>query len=194
MSSVISRRQELAADQLGAAIAGASALASGLKKVHVMGPLCDAFMAEEILPAVRKGYPPSLAAGFQSFLAAPQIVAAQPKILESVLTKVSADVYDSHPRLNDRLQALGFPADNFHVGLPDLSHSPSAITILAHADALEKDLYGLSFTVPIEKLHPLAWGDAGEKIHRPRLEEYLHPVAGADRDAWGKRCDAWGID
>jgi heat shock protein HtpX len=168
----VSRRQEFAADQLGAALAGKQAMASGLKKVHAIGPLSDAYWNQEVLPAVNRGFRPALASGFVEFLQAPRIADAGPKILEEVLQSAATDTYDSHPCLRDRLEALG--ADH---APPAPSHLPPAVSLLGkHAD-LESVLFGIHLGINPGSLNPIAWEDSGEKIHRPGMEESLKPAA-----------------
>jgi heat shock protein HtpX len=167
----LSRRQEFAADQLGAVLAGREAMASGLKKVHAFGPLSEAFWRQEVLPVVQRGFRPALASGFAEFLAAPRIADAGPKILAEVLESAETDAYDSHPCLRDRLAALG--ADHLP---PAPSGRAQALSLLgAHAD-LEPGLFG----IPLEgaaPLNPIAWEDSGEMIHRPGMEDGLKPAA-----------------
>jgi heat shock protein HtpX len=168
----VSRRQEFAADQLGAALAGKEAMASGLKKVHAMGPLSEAYWHQEVLPAVKRGFRPALASGFTEFLQAPRIADAGPRILEEVLKSEATDKYDSHPCLRDRLAALGVD----HAP-PAPSDRASAATLLGKPADLEPGLFGIHLGINPGQLNPIAWEDSGEKIHRVGMEEGLKPAA-----------------
>ena len=168
----VSRHQELAADRLGAQIAGREAMASGLKMVHSHGPLNSAFWSQEVAPAVRKGFRPALADGFQAFLMSPEISVLAPKILEDVLKEEKADPYDSHPCLRDRLASLGIAV----APVPAVA-GPKAITLLQGHDGLEAGLFGSQMGIDPSTLNPLRWDESGEKVHRPMLEDFLKPYA-----------------
>jgi Zn-dependent protease with chaperone function len=176
ITQAVSRRQEFAADRLGAALAGKEAMGSGLKRVHTMGPLSQAFLEQEVMPAVNRGFRPALASGFNEFLAAPRIAESGSKILEEVLKSEVTNPYDSHPSLRDRLAALGVD----HAP-PAVSQAPSALTLLGNGNhgELEAALFGGMLGINGATLNPLAWDDSGEKVHRVAMEESLKPAAEA---------------
>jgi Zn-dependent protease with chaperone function len=170
----VSRMQEFAADRLAARIAGLGPTLSGLRKVHALGPISQAYWNMEVDPAVRKGFRPSLAEGFRSYLQSPHTAEAIPAILDSVLKQEKTDPYDSHPCLRDRLHALGEdPAG----GTPDTGTPRSAMELVKGIERLEPGLFGFLLGINPGKLDPMTWEESGEKVHRPALQEFLQPFS-----------------
>lgn len=168
----VSRQQEYAADRLAASIAGLAPMVSGLKKIHALSHLTSVYWDQEIGPAVKKGFRPRVAEGFQAFLSSPLATDATPKILSSVLEQENTNPYDSHPCLRDRLKALG--GDDSP--LPALgAETGSALALVRGIEKAEPGLFGFLMKINPERLDPVAWEDTGEKVHRPHLEEYLKP-------------------
>jgi heat shock protein HtpX len=103
VSQAISRAQELSADAVAVRAEGARALVDGLKKTHAAAIAHEAFMRSEVLPLVERGALPAVGEGFTRFLgharAAEQLAAA----VESELTAGTADPYDAHPPLRERI-------------------------------------------------------------------------------------------
>lgn len=176
ISQAVSRSQEFSADRLAAELVGAEAMASGLRKVHVYGALNHAFWGQEVEPAVKQGFRPALAAGFISFLGAPEVAAARTGILADVLGETRTDPYDSHPCLRDRLLALGAGEGDDSMDSGE-DGSGKALALVEGFESLEPALYGFLLGINPGKLSPLDWGDSGERVHRPRLEEFHRPFA-----------------
>jgi len=73
VTHAVSRHQELQADALAARIAGADALARGLRTVHGAGLAFGTYWAQEVAPVLGAGYLPPLAVGFSRFLEQPRV-------------------------------------------------------------------------------------------------------------------------
>jgi len=160
----VSRHQEYAADALAAQVVGAPALASGLKAIHAYAPLFPSFWQSEVAPALKAGYRPPIATGFRQFVASPTMAPAIGKVLEAQLTEASADPFDTHPPLRERLAALGASSDS----IPEVVTDP-AILLLDHPDAQEKSL--LAHLLPKEvstALKPAEWEELGSLVYIPR--------------------------
>ena len=104
-----SRRQELAADALAAALAGRAATMRLLEKVSLIAPTYDLYVASDVGFAVAAGaMPTDLLGGYREFRAALDLLPLGARIAEARRTE-KTDPFDSHPatpiRL-DRLRAL----------------------------------------------------------------------------------------
>jgi heat shock protein HtpX len=161
----ISRRQELEADQLAARIAGGDAFESGLVKIHAAGLVMDAYMHGELGGLLAAGYRPPIAEGFARFLGAKGIAAALQKA-DEVMRKGTSDPYDSHPSLNERLDALT-EATHWPLRDPD----SAATELLRDEPALEAQLLS-AIGLDVWTLRPISWDEASTA--------YL--------DVWQKRC------
>lgn len=163
VSHAVSRRQELAADQLAAHVVGARPLAQGLKKIHVAAPAFGYFWSNEVAPVVRAGFVPPLADGFRQFVDAEIGQKALAAAREQSLAEGDGDVFDTHPPLRERLEALeGLrPGDT-----PD--PDPLAITLLADPRALEHALIAPVLPPAVgQKLAPIQWSEVGERVYQP---------------------------
>lgn len=170
----VSRHQEYAADRLAASIVGLAPTVSGLKKVHALGPISEAYWSQEVGPAVKQGFRPRLAEGFNAFSQTPKVTEAVPKILASMLKEEVTNPYDSHPCLRDRIRALG----GTEAPLSEESDgSPSAIGLVKGYEKMEPGLFGFLLGINPNTLNPLAWEESGEKVHRPQMVEFLKPFA-----------------
>jgi Zn-dependent protease with chaperone function len=170
----VSRMQEFAADRLAARIAGLAPTLSGLKKIHALAPVSEAYWSREVGPAVRKGFRPALAEGFRAYLQSPHTAVAIPAILDAVLKEEKTDPYDSHPCLRDRLQALGGEASGETPG-PETQRP--AMDLVKGIERLEPGLFGFLLGINPGRLDPIAWEESGDKVHRPALEEFLQPFS-----------------
>ncbi|MBI2212637.1 MAG: M48 family metallopeptidase [Acidobacteria bacterium] len=167
VTQAISRRQELAADQLAAAIAGPAALANGLIAVHRAAPAFDSYWRNEIVPLLNAGYRPPIADGFRQFVNIDSISSAMEKIADEELQHGEADIYDSHPPLRERLAALGqleqrtAPADE-----------PVAASLLRNTSRIERELLAVLGGAELAKsLKPLSWSAAGTTVFLPFWRE-----------------------
>lgn len=165
VSHAVSRRQELAADQLAAQVAGARPLAEGLKKIHAMGPAFGYYWSNEVIPVLRAGFVPPLGAGFERFVSG-EIGRKALTAARERSTGETGDVFDTHPPLRDRLQALD--------GLPPGATPPDdhlAIVLLTDPQKLEPELIVALAPPDAKRLAPIAWGEVGERVYQPRWQE-----------------------
>jgi len=100
----LSRRQELAADEVGAKLAGTPSSISALNAVRVCSAAFEVYFKSELAPLIALGRLAPVAEGFRRFLrtdAAKRLIAqvqAEPHR--------KADALDSHPSLPERIYAL----------------------------------------------------------------------------------------
>jgi Zn-dependent protease with chaperone function len=157
----VSRRQELAADRLAADVAGAPAIAGGLRRVHGASPAFDAYFQSEVAPVLSSGFRPPLAEGFRTFLQAREVSDSVERIVEEEARRGKGDPYDSHPPLRERLAALGDPEP-----VPPSDRDPPAADLLEGLEGLEEAL--LAFAFPGREVPPLLpWREAGESVWLP---------------------------
>jgi Zn-dependent protease with chaperone function len=107
----LSRRQELAADALSAALVGSAATASALERIATASPLYSLYLTQEVGHAVKRGaMPTDLLPGFHRMRE--QVLSRDEgrKFVEALKAEAT-DPYDTHPALPDRLRALaGIPS------------------------------------------------------------------------------------
>ena len=163
VSHAVSRRQELAADQLAAHVVGARPLAEGLKKIHVAAPAFGYYWSNEVAPVLHAGFVPPLAAGFQRFVAGEIGQKAMAAAREHSLKEGEGDVFDTHPPLRERLKALEGCRPGDITGA-----DPLAITLLADPQALERAV--IAPVLPSadgQPLPPIQWSEVGERVYQP---------------------------
>jgi heat shock protein HtpX len=173
VSHAVSRRQELAADQLAARVVGARPLAEGLKKIHAAAPAFRYYWSNEVVPVLRAGFVPPLGAGFRQFVAGEIGRSALAAAQDHALAQEERNAFDTHPPLRARLGALEALAPG-HTPAED----PLAITLLSGPEALESDL--LAAVLPPSgdrRLASIAWGDVGERVYQPLWREEARSVA-----------------
>ncbi|MGA8151250.1 MAG: M48 family metalloprotease [Terriglobales bacterium] len=101
----VSRRQEFRADELACIVAGPESLVRGLQIVHGATLAWPAYWNQEIVPMLNAGFLPSIAVGFTQFMAAPFVSTQVKKQIEAEIQTGKEHVFDSHPRLRDRIAA-----------------------------------------------------------------------------------------
>jgi len=173
VSHAVSRRQELAADQLAAHVVGARPLAEGLKKIHAAGPAFGYYWSNEVAPVLHAGFVPPLAAGFQQFVAGEIGQKAVAAAREHSLKGDAGDVFDTHPPLRERLQALEGcrPGDT-------PAADPLAITLLADPQALERAVIAPALPpAQGQQLPPIQWSEVGERVYQPMWQKETQGAA-----------------
>ena len=165
VSHAVSRRQELAADQLAAEVAGARPLAEGLKKIHAMAPAFGYYWSNEVTPVLRAGFVPPLGAGFQRFVSGEIGQKALTAARERSTTE-TGDVFDTHPPLRERLQAL----DGLAPGATPVDDHP-AVLLLTDSQKLEPALIAALAPPDAKRMAPIAWSEVGERVYQPRWQE-----------------------
>jgi heat shock protein HtpX len=156
-TQLVSRHQELRADELAAHLTSPEALASGLMQIHGASLVVPAFWYGEVAPALEAGYLPPLAEGFARFVAVPAVKNEIAQHLSGELKTRRTDALDSHPALRDRIAALKtrtvFFSENEH----------TAISLLNGLDSLEKELLRtVAPSISVAELKPVAWNEIGK--------------------------------
>lgn len=163
-TQLVSRRQELRADELACRIAGSDPLVGGLCKVHRARAVLQSYLQTEVNPALQSGFRPPLGEGLAMFLAAPTVYQAASSCLATELKKTATTPYDSHPPLGRRTaaaQRLACDVSSADAGLP-------AASLLVSPDALEVSLLKLNPQLKTEFLVPRAWDSVCQEVHVPR--------------------------
>jgi Zn-dependent protease with chaperone function len=183
VSHAVSRRQELAADQLAAQVAGARPLAEGLKKIHAAAPAFGFYWSNEVAPVLRAGFVPPLADGFEQFVTGEIGQKALAAGREQSLVEGEGDVFDTHPPLHERIKALeGLPPGQ------NPADEPLALMLLSDPHALEPALITAALPPADEtRLAPIAWSEVGERVYQPLWQE---EAKGAAAHASPVRVDA----
>jgi Zn-dependent protease with chaperone function len=166
----ISRHQEFAADALGARLAGSTAMQEGLRATIPFDLVSQVYWQSEVLPVLKSGFRPSLAAGFTQFTAS----AWCKELVKTPETEsVEKDIYDTHPPLQERIQALkGLPPSD-----APMRDSP-AITLFDHLDEQEERLISFFQDAPA-KLQAIAWEDVGKQVYVPEWTRKVQQNANA---------------
>lgn len=157
----VSRHQELAADALAVQVAGAPALASGLRKIHASAPVFDLFVATELDPALDHGFQPPISGGFRHNLRVAGANGLLDGILAGALESGPADPYDSHPPLAERLAALPAGEEAVTEGAP-------ALTLLENHDQLERALLAKALSPDkFARLRTIQWEELAAALWAP---------------------------
>lgn len=151
----IARHQELVADRMAGEIGGARALIDGLLRLHEAASAWDAYWWGRVVPLLRTGYLPPLAAGFGDFLRMPCVAESARESVARELETGTPHPYDSHPPLRVRIAALK-PLDRPVRAADDLP----ALHLLERLPELERLLVAVvtvSLPGSARKLKPIAW-------------------------------------
>ena len=173
VSHAVSRRQELAADQLAAHVVGARPLAEGLKKIHAAAPAFGYYWSNEVAPVLQAGFVPPLAAGFRQFVAGEIGQKALAAAQERSLKEDQGDVLDTHPPLRERLEGLEGLRPGDSTGA-----DPLAITLLADPQALERAVIAPALPpADGQPLPPIQWSEVGERVYQPMWQKETQAAA-----------------
>ncbi|MBX3188531.1 MAG: M48 family metalloprotease [Labilithrix sp.] len=172
----MSRRQELAADALSAALAGRDAAIRALEQAHVMGPLYEVYLANEVKPAIDDGVMPTdLLDGFARCNAA---LARYGRVAElsRAVQEDRTDPFDTHPALVDRVAALStLPA-----GSPPIVDA-RAVTLLDGAFQLDRWLVDATLSSVVRADQPpvarMTWAEAHASVLPARVHERARETA-----------------
>ena len=156
----VSRQQEFVADGVAAAVAGAGAQASALRRVTAAAVAFDAYMRTELLPVVRAGYLPPVAEGFDQFNRVPGVSAKLAEVVQHAEGSANADPFDTHPSLRERLAALGeTPVD-------DRREPVAAMSLITNVEGTARSLLEHTWgDKNVRGLRPLRWEDVGESVY-----------------------------
>lgn len=128
-----SRIQEYAADRVAARIAGPVNAIAALERTRTIATAFDFYLARYISPGAEIGLlppPADVLGGFMGLLADPSRQAELEQMRENPASE-SADPYDSHPPMAERIAAL---AALPHHGEPPQDRGARAISILVNPD------------------------------------------------------------
>jgi heat shock protein HtpX len=175
LTHAISRAQEYAADRLAARVAGPESMKGGLRKLEGAAAAYTAYWRTEVEPVLGAGYRPPIAAGFAHFLHTASIAKALTALVRKAESEDTANVYDTHPPLRERLAALD--------DLPDAGEPPDlhpAIDLLEDSGSLEKAMLGHFIAMNhLAKLSDIAWEAVGTRVLVPQWEQALEENASA---------------
>ena len=159
----ISRKAEFRADELACLVAGSGPVLQGLRAIHGAALAWPAYWNSEVSPVLNAGSIPPIAAGFATFLTAPNIAVQVDQGIQKEISEGKTKPYDSHPPLKDRLAALGnikgrdIPAD-----------TRSAVSLLNDPNSAElRFVQGLNPELNRTPLRPVRWNEISELVTIP---------------------------
>jgi Zn-dependent protease with chaperone function len=165
----VSRRQELQADALAASVAGAPALAGGLRAVHRASIAFRPYWSTEVSPVLSAGFLPPLAGGFDQFVKEPRVAEQVDKAMQEEEKGGEHNPYDTHPSLRARLAAIGNP--------PPAAAGDGgsfAIELLDDVKGLEQQLLAATAGAEaVRALKPVDWSDVGVTVYAPMWSSFL---------------------
>ena len=149
------RARNCSSSSLDCIIAGSSAVAEGLRKIHGAGSAWLSYWATEVSPLVIGGHIPPIAAGSAQFLAAPTVAPQIAQYLEKELVGGESDPYHAHPPFRQRLAAVSGNGVSLIAG-----EDQSAVCLLPELEKLE--LRWLEFLSPEPKtgFRAVAWSES----------------------------------
>ena len=162
VTQAISRAQELAADRLAAQVAGAQVMIDALVAVERSALAYDAFLRDELVPVLSNGYKPPIAAGFSRFLAAENVASSLKSAVDESLREGQGDIYDSHPPLRERVEALKTLTAN-----APATDEPFASSLLRQLPRVEEALLRSMLTDPAIELRDVQWEETGTSVFLP---------------------------
>jgi Zn-dependent protease with chaperone function len=168
----ISRAQELAADALAAQVAGARTAMGALVGVERAGAAFVSYWSTEVVPVLSSGFRPAIAAGLTRFVGADEVASSLREHVDQAVRGNTADEYDSHPPLGERLAALEPLAGD----APEET-GPIASTLLRDLDQLEAEFLRSIFADPskVATLQDVDWQDTGTRVYVPLWTERIAP-------------------
>lgn len=170
VSNVISRQQEFRCDELACYLAGADATLAAFEKLERLLAVQDALWFEDVLPLLRRGVMPPIAASLSEFVANPDISAAADRAALYRLENEKINPESTHPLMRDRLARIrclrGEPAR--------LGDSDSALRLINDVEAHERDLVRFFFMEDMEvtQLRRVDWDLVAEEIYIPEWRSF----------------------
>jgi heat shock protein HtpX len=163
----VSREQEFVADRTAARVAGAGPVMSALRRVGTLAPAYAAYLKSEVMPVLRSGFLPPIAAGFDSYIGHPPTAAFFDKLMAEQPAMPDNGQFETHPPLADRIKALGELRP--HVAAPDRhSASPVLSDVDAHAQSLLGHALGDDVLAGLRRIQ---WEDVGRVVYEQRWHE-----------------------
>jgi Zn-dependent protease with chaperone function len=166
----ISRAQELVADALGARLAGPSAMAGALRKIEVLSAAWGAYFHGEVLPIVEQGRMPALLEGFDRYWRAAQTpgTPAFDALFAALEQGQRSRPDDTHPTLEERIDALGDPPAASDSGI-------AALHLLDDVAAVEERVVRDLMRDPRVPLPGVAWDQIAEEVWLPLWQSAIEP-------------------
>ena len=163
VTHAISRRQELAADELAIRVAGTEAHVSALERGSAFRPAVGLFWNSQVVPLLELGFQPPLVEGYRRFLAAPGLRALQRDWIANAQDEKKADPYATHPPPRTRIAAARALAP---VSVAVANGGAQALGLLVDLPELEDELVDwvmrgafISRAQAARRLTPIAWDD-----------------------------------
>jgi len=171
VTQAVSRRQELAADELAARTVGSGPMIEGLRALGRGSLAFDVYWRSEVVPLLEAGFQPPLADGFARFLAEPEVMKEIGEAAEQELAKPRSDAYDSHPPDAERITALlALPPG------PGGEDPNAAVTLLEGLEAIEPWIL-VGVIKPGVQLRPVSWAESGNAALVPGWRERVRRQA-----------------
>jgi Zn-dependent protease with chaperone function len=153
ITQAMSRRQEYAADELAAKVAGSAAAASALARLDDLGESWNAFLFGELVPLLERDVLPPVLEGYRTLRAGHAAKPAKPR------PPPEPNPYDTHPPIPQRIAALRTLARPAPVSGEE-----------GPASALLEDVPGTEFALLAAMLPPgiakgftsMPWSETGE--------------------------------
>jgi len=172
LTQKVSRQQEFTADALAAETVGPKPIAEALKVTHTHSALFQAYWDNVYAPILQDGYQAPMAQGFRMFIRKTQDAADE--LLSNAMKEQQSSIYDSHPALKDRLDAIA----KIH-GPEPLKSDPPAIELIRDVEKLETEMIStLARSIGEKVPRPICWEDVSELVTVPDLVKYLKFAAG----------------
>lgn len=180
ITQAISRAQELAADRLAAAVAGAHQIVGALVLTQRSGTVYQTYYQNEIVPILSWGFRAPFAAGFAHFLSVPTVARALDEQLAHDLAHEETNEEDTHPPLRIRAAELGVSPQGLDLSLD----APRATSLLHDLPQLEAELTKNFFAKPQDApaLHDVTWEEAGARVFVPAWKDRASEHAAALQD------------
>lgn len=173
ITHAVSRQQEFAADALASQVVGARALVGGLKKIHGSAVAFEVYWQNGLAPVLSAGFHPPLADGFARYMSTPSVMKFMNEVTEKALKEGNSDLYDTHPTLQSRVEAVA----NLPQGA-ELTEDPPAISLLKNVPDLEIRLFSrLAQLNQVSGFKPLAWEDTGAQVYLPMWKRFARENA-----------------
>ncbi len=176
LTQKVSRQQEFTADALAAKTVGPKPISEALKVIHSQSALFQVYWESEFAPILQGGYQAPMAKGFQMFVG--RTSEAIDELLAQAMKQTKTDIYDSHPALKDRLDAIALVQ-----GPEPMRNDPPAIEMIRNLEQLEVEMISnLAKSLGKKTPTPIPWEEVGERVTVPGEIEFLQTASAELKD------------